>query len=96
MEVVNGFLASDEGWGETYSCPLCIKLGGEGLVAILHGDGIAAFCVVGDVDVEANDVASVDGLLIDGLARFVGNAYLIGIVKRIEIDAKLLFVVFTV
>ena len=73
-----------------------IELGGEGFIAILHRNGITAFCVVGNVDVEANDVASVDGLLIDGVARFVRDTYQIGFVERVEVDAKLLFVVFAI
>ena len=85
-----------EGWGEAYACRLRIKLGGEGLVAILHSDGVTAFCIVGDVDVETYDVASIDGFLIDGVARFVRDTYQIGFVERVEVDAKLLFVVFAI
>jgi hypothetical protein len=96
LEVVNGFLASDEGWGETYSCPLCIKLGGEGLVIILHSNGVTAFRVVGDVNVKANDGAGIDGFLIDYPTRLVNDAHHIGIVERVEVDAKLLFVVFAI
>ena len=86
MEVVYGSLSMGEGWGEAYACRLRIKLGGEGLIIILHFDGVTAFRVVGDVDVKAYDVASIDGFLIDGLASLVGNAYQIGIIERIEID----------
>jgi hypothetical protein len=47
---------------------LCFEFTSEGLLAILHSDGITAFCIGRDVDVEANDVASIDGFLIDGFA----------------------------
>ena len=46
------------------SCGLRIEFACERLFAILHGDGVTAFCVGRDVDVEANDVASVDGFLV--------------------------------
>jgi hypothetical protein len=36
---------------------LCIEFAYEGLIAILHGDGVMAFSVGRDVDVEANDTA---------------------------------------
>ena len=49
------------------SCALGIEFASERLIAILYGDGITAFLVGRDVDVEANDVASVDGLLVDDL-----------------------------
>ena len=69
------------------SCRLRFELASEGLLAILHSYGVTAFGVGRDVDVEAYDIASVDGFLVDEPARFVSDAYLIGIVERIEIDA---------
>ena len=96
LEVIDGSLSLGEGWGEAYSCRLCIKFAGESLIVILHSHSVSALGVVGDVDVEAYDAAGVDSLLIDGFARLVSNAHQIGIVERVEVDAKLLFVVFTV
>ena len=72
------------------------KLARERLIAILNRHGVAAFGVGRDVDVKADDVTCVDGLLIDGFARLVGDAYLIGFIERIEIDAQLLAVVFAI
>ena len=79
-----------------YSRRLRLKLPRERLIAVLNRHGIAAFRVGRNVDVEADDAACVDVLLINGLARLVGDAYLIGFIERIEIDAQLLAVVFAV
>ena len=73
-----------------------LKLARKRLVAILNRHGIAAFSIGRDVDVEAHDAACVDGLLVDGFARLVGDAYLIGFIERIEIDAQLLTVVLAI
>ena len=43
------------------------EFAGEGLLAILYGDGVASFWVSRDVDVEAHDGACVDGFLVDDL-----------------------------
>ena len=67
---------------------LCFELASESLLAILHCDGVAACGVGSDVDVEAHDAACIDGFLIDGLARLVCNAYLIGIVERVETNPQ--------
>ena len=50
------------------SCRLCVEFAGECLTAILHGDGVTAFCVGRDVDAKANDGACVDGFLVDNFA----------------------------
>ena len=65
---------------------LCIEFACERFLAILDRHGIAAFGIGRDVDVEAHDVACIDGFLIDDFARLVSNAYLIGIVERIEVN----------
>ena len=77
-------------------CALGIEFACERLIAILYSNGITAFRVGRDVDVEANDVACIDGFLIDDFACFVSNVYEIGIVERIEIDTQLLVVVFAI
>ena len=46
----------------------CFEHTREGLMAVLHRDGITACCVGGDVDVEAYDAGCVDVLLIVGFA----------------------------
>ena len=69
------------------SCRLCLEFTSKGLSAILHIDGVTAFGIGRDVDVEGYDAACIDGFLIDGFARLVGNAYQIGIVERVKIDA---------
>ena len=69
------------------SCGLCIKFACEGFIAILHSDGVMTFRVGRDVDVEAHDVACVDGFLVDHFARIISNAYQISIVERVEIDS---------
>ena len=66
---------------------MCLEFTSEGLLGVLHGDGIAACGVGRDVDVEAHDAACVDGFLVDDFARFVGDAHQIGIDKRVEVDA---------
>ena len=65
---------------------LCFEFACECLLAVLNGDGVAAFRIGRDVDVQAYDVACVDILFIYGFARFVSNAYLIGIAEWVEID----------
>ena len=79
-----------------YSRRLRLKLPSERLIAVLNRHGVAAFGVGRNVDVKADDAACVDSLLVDGLARIVGDAYLIGFIERIEIDAQLLAVVLTI
>ena len=69
------------------SCGLGIEFASERLLAILYGDGITAFRVGRDVDVEADDVACVDGFLVDDFARVVSYPHLIGIVERVKINA---------
>ena len=73
-----------------------LKLPSERLHAVLNRHGVAAFCIGRDVDVEAHDTACIDGLLVDGLARLVGDAYLIDLIECIEIDAQLLTVVLAI
>ena len=51
-----------------YSCQLCFEFASEGLIAILNGNGIIAFWIFRDVDVEAHDAACIDGFLIDDFA----------------------------
>ncbi len=68
-------------------CCLSFELARECLTAILYGDGITAFGVGRDVDVETYDVTCVDGFFLYGFARGVINAHQIGFVKRVEIDA---------
>ena len=72
------------------------KLARKRLIAVLNRYGVAAFRIGRDVDVEADDAACIDGLPVDDLARLVGNAYLIGFIERIEIDAQLLTVVLAI
>ena len=69
------------------SSRLCLEFTSKGLSAILHIDGVTAFGIGRDVDVEGYDAACVDGFLVDSFATFVGNAYQIGIVERAKIDA---------
>ena len=69
------------------SCGLGIEFASERLLAILYGDGITAFRVGRDVDVEADDVACVDGFLVDDFARVVSYTHLISIVERVKIYA---------
>ena len=69
------------------SCRLRFEHTGEGLLAILHGDGVTAFCVGRDVDVEAYDAACMDGFLVDDFAGFICNVYQIVIVERVKMNA---------
>ena len=87
LEVVNGSLSSEEGWGEAYSRRLRFKLPSEQFITVLNHYSVTAFRVGRDVDVEADDAACIDGLLIDRLARFVCDVHQIGIVERVEVDA---------
>ena len=69
------------------SSRLCLEFTSKGLSAILHIDGVTAFGIGRNVDVEGYDAACIDGFLVDSFATFVGNAYQIGIVERAKIDA---------
>ena len=68
------------------SCRLCQEFASESLLIVLHRNGVAAFCIGRDINVEGHDVGGVDALFINGLARFISDAYLIDIVERVEID----------
>ena len=74
-------------YGFLNSCRLSFEFASEQLIAILHSYGVTALCVGRDVDAETYDGACIDGFLIDDLARFVSNAYLIGIVEWVKMNA---------
>ena len=78
-----------------YSSRLYFKFAYEGLTIILHSHGVTTLRVGGDIDVEGNNVASINGFLIDFFACFVSNAYQIGIVEWVEVDRQLQIIVFT-
>ena len=84
LEVVNGSLSlgkatgrrallGNEGWGEAYPRRQRLTLPSERLIAVLNHYSVAAFRVGRDVDVEANDVACIDGLLVDDFVCLVGD-----------------------
>ena len=63
--IINHFLVISHYF---YSCRLCFELASEGLLAVLHSDGVTAFRIGRDVDVQTYDVACVDVLFIYGFA----------------------------
>ena len=66
---------------------LRIEFANEGFLTILNGYDVTAFGIDGDIDVKGYDIACIDGFLVDGLTRLIGNTYEIGFVERIKIDS---------